>query len=61
MIRFVLAPILHVVGVVLTAVILSVLMACLLIEVTLIKIYIDICIRIKNGRSKKVKEEAAPE
>ena len=61
MIRFVLAPILHVVGVVLTAVILSVLMACLLIEVTLIRIYIDICIRIKNGRSKKIKEKATTE
>jgi hypothetical protein len=61
MIKIILAPILHVVGGILTAVILSVLMTCLLIEVTLIRIYIDICIRIKNGCSKKVKEEATPE
>ena len=61
MIRIVLAPVLHVVGVILTAVIMSVLMTCLVVEVTVIKIYIDICMRIKNGCSKKVEEEATPE
>ena len=61
MIRFVLAPILHVVGVILTAIIMSVLMTCLVVEVTAIKIYIDICMRIKNGRSKKIKEKATTE
>jgi hypothetical protein len=60
-IRFILAPILFVVGGFLTTAILSVLMICLVVEITVIRIYIDICMRIKNGCSKKVKEETATE
>jgi hypothetical protein len=52
---------LFVVGGFLTTAILSVLMICLVVEITVIRIYIDICMRIKNGCSKKVKEETATE
>jgi hypothetical protein len=61
MIRIILAPILFVVGAFLTTAILSALMVVLLVEVSVVRIYIDICMRIKNGCSKKVKEETATE
>lgn len=54
-------PVLWLVGVVLLSVIMPILVASLVVEVTVIRFCIDIYMRIKNGRSKKVKEEATAE
>jgi hypothetical protein len=60
-IEAVMRPVLWLVGVVLLSVIMPILVASLVVEVTVIRFCIDIYMRIKNGRSKKVKEEATAE